>query len=118
MIPECWELLWKEVLKWESGGVSVAEKESLICMLKKERAEVEDLSGVRPISLLNTSYKVYTGIWVAKLAEVVPRLVKNDQRGFIPGRRILDNVMEFQVWQKGMKGEEGLLLLDFAKAYD
>ena len=49
---------------------------------------------------------------------MVPKLVKNDQRGFIPGRRILDNVMEFQVWREGLQGEEGMLLLDFAKAYD
>ena len=44
VIPECRELLLGEVQRWEREGVSVDEKESLICMLKKEKAEVEDPS--------------------------------------------------------------------------
>ena len=45
-------------------------------------------------------------------------VVHKDQKGFIRGRNIFENILEMIEAQEGMKGEEMALLLDFKKAFD
>ncbi|KAL3681085.1 hypothetical protein R1sor_024041 [Riccia sorocarpa] len=59
-------------------------------------------------------------IRVAQLKKVLPALVNKQQKGFVSGRSITDNVMAFQVgqeWAKKSRQPTLFVKLDFEKAY-
>lgn len=85
---------------------------------KNDRA---DIANYRPISLLNTDYKIMTNAIALRLAKTAPTLIHPDQAGFIPGRHIHD-----QIWltkriieMADLQDQNGaIILLDQEKAYD
>ena len=117
-IPEMKELLWKQIQEWDNVGLQPEDKVGTICMLSKGKVEVDSPADVRPISLMDVKYKVYTDIFAERLQKVIPKYIKEDQRGFLRGRLIMENVLEFKIWQMHLTDEERIVLIDFAKAYD
>ena len=57
----------------------------------KEKGERTKISNYRPITLLNTDYKLLTKIMADRLAVVAPSLIHPAQAGFVPGRRLHDH---------------------------
>ncbi|EEB97152.1 hypothetical protein MPER_03581, partial [Moniliophthora perniciosa FA553] len=99
-------------------GSSFAE--SWMCPLYKkgERAEI---ANYRPISLLNTDYKIFTKALTIKLSKVVTELVHPDQAGFIPGRNIYDHIwLSKRVIEIAEEDAQNgvIIALDQEKAYD
>lgn len=89
--------------------------ESLITLIPKLNAE-ESIHNWRPISLLAIVYKV-----LATLNPMLDGWVCREQRGFISGRCILDNVHwlhEAKWWACQQEIPTVFLCLDFEKAYD
>ena len=50
------------------------------------------LKNWRPISLLNTDYKLATKCITKQLEKVLPYLIEQDQTGYIKGRFISENI--------------------------
>ena len=65
--------------------------EGWMCPLYK-KGERNNAANYRPITVLNTDYKIMTKVLANKLAEVAPSLIHSDQAGFIRGRSIFDQV--------------------------
>ena len=69
---------------------------------KKDKCKIENY---RPITLLNTDYKLYTKTIAKKLSEVAPTIVHEDQAGFIPKRSLYDHTRTTQMvigyWELG-----------------
>lgn len=89
-----------------------------IYKLKGDRREIVNY---RPITVLNTDYKLLTKVLAVRLAEVVGDLVHPDQAGFIPGRRIHHQTKLAQMAIDYCEAEEvnGVIIaLDQEKAYD
>ena len=85
---------------------------------KKDKREVQNY---RPITLLNTDYKVYTKIIANRLREVAPNLIHKDQAGFMPKRSIYDQtkIVELMIKWAQNTGNRGIIVcLDQEKAYD
>ena len=61
----------------------------MISLLYK-KGDREELSNWRPISLLNTDYKLVTKILAKRLKTVLPNIIHPDQKGFVAGRNILE----------------------------
>ena len=61
----------------------------MISLLYK-KGDREELSNWRPISLLNTDYKLVTKILAERLKIVLPNIIHPDQKGFVAGRNILE----------------------------
>jgi exonuclease III len=85
---------------------------------KKDRTVIENY---RPITLLNTDYKLLTKTLALQLTTKIGPLIHNNQAGFIPGRSIFDHIRLTKVMTKytEMTKENGAIIaLDQEKAYD
>ena len=80
------------------------------------------LENWRPISLLNTDYKILTKALTNRLKGVVNSLVESDQTGFIPGRLIQTNISTVRdlidYTEETTSRSGALIFLDWEKAYD
>ncbi|KAE8915450.1 hypothetical protein PF003_g614 [Phytophthora fragariae] len=99
--------------------------EALIIPLRKN-GDSRDAMDFRPISLLQTGYKVYAKIIATRAQLVLGTPIGDTQQGFLHGRQMLKTVMMMLAILATAKGEPELaaelsrvvLLLDFRKAYD
>ncbi|KAM4034650.1 uncharacterized protein ACNLHF_021315 [Anomaloglossus baeobatrachus] len=95
--------------------------EATIVLLLKPDKDPLDCGSYRPVSLLNSDYKILTKILATRLNKVISTIIHRDQSGFIPGRSTSDNLRRAQViLQAGAKLDEdwALVSLDAAKAFD
>ena len=94
--------------------------ESWMCPLYKKN-DKSDIANYRPISLLNSDYKIFTKALTIKLAKAAPNLIDPAQAGFVPGRHIYD-----QIWlsklvinlAEATEHNGAIIALDQEKAYD
>jgi hypothetical protein len=79
------------------------------------------IANYRPISLLNTDYKIFTKALTIKLARIAPDLIHPAQAGFVPGRHIYDQVwLTKRVIELAEATEQNgvIVALDQEEAYD
>jgi hypothetical protein len=79
------------------------------------------LKNWRPISLLSIVYKLATTVIANRIKAVLDLLIHEDQKGFIKGRFIGENIREtydilFEARERNIPGM--LVLIDFEKAFD
>uniref|UniRef100_A0A803SQE2 Reverse transcriptase domain-containing protein n=1 Tax=Anolis carolinensis TaxID=28377 RepID=A0A803SQE2_ANOCA len=97
-------------------------KEAEIIMIHKEGKDPSDVRNYRPISLLNTDYKIFTKILANRLTEFLQTWIEEDQTGFLPNRSTKDNVRiivdAIEYYDQNCQKEVGFLSLDAEKAFD
>ena len=104
-----------------SGQLSVTQRQGIITCIPKEGKEKKHLKNWRPITLLNTAYKIGSACIAARLKSVLPHIIHEDQKGFMPGRFIGDNIrlLYDMIHYTELKQIPGLILLiDFEEAFD
>lgn len=76
----------------------------------------------RPITLLNTDYRLFTRIYASRLAPVLPTFVSPCQFGFVPGRQLQDAVctlgLSAQWHRQAGFADAWAIFCDFRKAFD
>ena len=93
---------------------------SKIALLPKSEDRIR-IQNYRPISLLNTLYKIVAKVYANRMKPLLHNWILPSQTGFVPNRCIIDNVFlafEAIAWTKESQQELTMLLLDFEKAYD
>ncbi|KAF5331328.1 hypothetical protein D9611_011812 [Ephemerocybe angulata] len=91
-----------------------------MCPIYKKKART-DISNYRPITVLNTDYKIMTKSLTNRLSDVAPDLVDDDQAGFMRGRSIHDQTDLAHVVIHRCEAEKragAIVCLDQEKAYD
>ena len=83
-----------------------------IAMLYKKN-EREDMRNYRPITLLNTDYKIFTRVLTARMRGVVHEFTSECQKGFVPDTFIAEATMMMQ-----MVDEIGALVSCFRSALE
>jgi len=94
--------------------------EGWMCPLYKKK-DKRQIANYRPITILNSDYKIFTKALAVKLAKTVPKIIHENQAGFIPGRSIFDQVKltKLVVDYAEAVDENGVIVgLDQEKAYD
>ena len=106
---------------FRKGELSTVQKEGIIICLPKGDKPREYIKNWRPISLLNVVYKIGSACIAARIKTVLPKLVSEDQTGFMSGRYIGDNLRLIYdiIAHLDSNNLPGLLLnIDFEKAFD
>ena len=121
-----WVDLGKYILRsinyaYRNGLLSVTQKQGIITCLPKPNKARNVLKNWRPISLLNVIYKLMSSAIANRLKTVLNKLIGPDQKGFITGRYIGENIrlvydILFETKQQQIPGL--LLSIDFQQAFD
>ena len=105
----------------EKGELSQSQRRGIITLLHKQGKDQAFIKNWRPVTLLNIDYKILSKTLAQRIREVIHSLIHPDQKGFIKGRYIGENIRQIDdllhIAEK--KQKTGLLLLvDFEKAFD
>ena len=101
--------------------MSVTQRQGVIVCIPKEGKDKQFLKNWRPITLLNTVHKIASSCIVARLKTVLPKLIGDDQKGFLKGRYIGENIRllyDTLLYAKQYQIPGLLLMVDFEKAFD
>lgn len=101
--------------------LSHEQRRGVITLIPKKDCDRRELSSWRPITLLNTDYKVLTKALALRLQSCVKEVISVDQTGFLSGRFIGMNVRTIQdaLDHSQEAQEEGFVFAcDFQKAFD
>ena len=77
------------------GEQSPLQKQGVISLLYK-KGNPENLENWRPISLLNTDYKIITRVLATRLQKLLPKIISMDQQGYLKNRYIGYNIQNIQ----------------------
>ena len=92
----------------------------VICLYKKGDRKLP--KNYRPLNMLNTDYKILSKLLTFRIRQSIETLININQNGFVPNRRILNNLIQFQDIQHYSKlnsnNSDIAILLDFEKAFD
>lgn len=123
-----WELVGeqvvREVLQVLNGGpMPEGWNETTVVLIPKVK-KPESVKDLRPISLCNVLYKLFSKVLANRLKKILPQVISPAQSAFVPGRLISDNILmayEMMLYikqkRKGVKGWTAVKL-DMSKAYD
>lgn len=96
--------------------------EALITIIHKDETDPQLIQNNRPISLLNTDYKIFAIIIAERLKKILNNYIHKDQNGFLPGRQIGDNLRiilnTLEYYEVHPEREFALVFLDAQKAFD
>ena len=77
------------------GELSPSQSRGVLTLIHRKNKKTQ-LSNWRPISLLNTGYKLLAHILANRLKTVIDKLISPDQTGYIQGRFIGQNIRVIQ----------------------
>ena len=117
------KLLLLKLLKYfrSKGELNERQLSGVITCIPKGGKLRNNLKNWRPITLLNSIYKFYSGILAERIKILLPKLINEDQKGFINGRFIGENTrLIYDIInaceQQNLSGL--IILIDFEKAFD
>jgi hypothetical protein len=99
--PDFYKFFWKDLgdLVYESlsfaldkGEMSIDQKRGVINLIPKKDKDLRRLKNWRPISLLNTDYKILTKTMATRLKNVLPSVINADQVAYLKNRYIGQNI--------------------------
>lgn len=92
----------------------------LVCPVPKS-GDASVPSNYRPITLLNTDYRLLARVLSARVRDMVGQAMGPEQSAFLPKRLIGDNIHFLQLLPAALRANKSwavLAFLDFAKAFD
>jgi len=123
-----WEIIKGDLINmvknfFSSGIFDEKLNETNICLISKVERPRE-MSGFRPISLCNVSYKIISKILSLRLKKFLPELISETQSAFVAGRLITDNILivqeNFYALRSNPTNRKKFMALktDMSKTYD
>lgn len=110
-------------LNWgyENGELSSTQKQVIITYVPKEGKSKFSIANWRPITLLNTVYKIGSGCIARRIKNTLNKIISSDRSGFISGRYVGENtrlIYDFMNYTEICNIPGLLAMIDFEKAFD
>lgn len=99
----------------------LSARQSVISLLDKPNKDLLQLGNWRPLSLLNTDYKIWDKLLANRLVKVLEYIIEPYQTGFMKGRHISENISQLlSVVEHCNQNQIDSILIsyDYWKAFD
>lgn len=128
--PEAWKIcpdLWAPLLAklyTIIGTTTMTPADFLtgvVCPHYKQKGDPQDINNYRPITLLNTDYRILGAILAKRFSVVLQDVIGPEQTAFLPNRLIGENILFSQLLPAALASDNrqaAMVFLDIAKAYD
>ena len=106
---------------YELGMLSVTQRLGIITLIPKGEKDKTYLKNWRPLTLLNSLYKLVSGCIAERMKPHLDTIIHGDQKGFVSERYIgeaIRTTYDIIQWAKENNRIGIILLIDFKKAYD
>ena len=106
---------------FENNKLSVTQSLGIISISPKGEKDKRYLTNWRPLTLLNTLYKLISGCIADRIKPVLNDIIHPDQKGFVAGRyigEVVRTTYDILNFAKEKNRAGILLTIDFEKAYD
>ena len=106
---------------FNDGKLCPSMKRGIITLLPKKGKDTLLLKNWRPISLLNTDYKILAKVLSTRLQKVLPSIIHGDQTGFLKDRYVGENIrllLDSIDFCKKYSLNGIVFSIDFEKAFD
>jgi len=103
------------------GELSITQKQGVITLIPKKDKNPKYIKNWRPITLLNTDYKILTKYITEFLKTHLVDIIHSNQKGFLKGRFIGENIanaMSMIDYAELNNIDLTLVFLDYQKAFD
>ena len=91
--PDLKDLIYQSfIYSFEIGKLSQDQRYGILNLIPKDGKDIRYLSNWRPISLLNTDYKILTKTLAKRLHTILPNIIHSDQVGYLKSRYIGENI--------------------------
>ncbi|KAG7563624.1 Reverse transcriptase domain [Arabidopsis suecica] len=122
----CWSVVEPEVtaavMEFFSSGSLLKQFNATSLVLIPKIQNASTLSDFRPISCLNTIYKVISKLLANRLKSILPSVISHSQSAFLPGRQLSENVLLaseiIQGYNRRNISPRAMLKVDLRKAFD
>ena len=105
----------------DHGFMSSSQRNGIITLLPKKDKDPLYVKNHRPISLLNTDYKIIAKVMANRLKVCLHQIIHEDQTGFMKGRNIESNIrtiIDVIEYCDANQIPGSIILLDIEKAFD
>ena len=105
----------------DNDNLSDDQKRGILNLPPKQNKDLRYLANWRPVSLLQTDYKILTKALALRLQKVLPKIISSDQVGYIKDRYIGENIRTLEdliIYTDKFQIPGYFVLIDFKKAFD
>ena len=109
------------IKSFETCDFEKSFSEGLIVFLHKSGKPVNEIKSWRQLTLLNSIFKIASGILAQRLKKIIPKITHEHQYGFVNGKNASDMIELLKRIMEGGNEKElktVLLALDFKGAFD
>ena len=109
------------LLSIKRGILPLSTRRDIILLLPKKNKDTQFMKNMRPLTLLNSDYKIIAKIFDNHLRLVLPYLVHQDQTGFIAGQTIsmnTRNLLDIIEYTRNQNIPAVIMSIDFEKCFD
>jgi hypothetical protein len=105
----------------EENEMSIEQKRAILTLLPKKEKDSRYIKNWRPLSLLNTDYKILAKLLAKRLQKILPTVINPNQTGCIKDRATFTNIRSTIdiINYANENNLPGLIaFIDFEKAFD
>ena len=127
---EFYKIFWVEIkdvfleailYAYDEKKLFSSARKGILNLIPKANKDTRLVKNLRPITLLNTDYKIIEKVIANKMVPALEHIISSDQRGFMKDRRISVNIRKMLdiIHETKVQDLEAVVMsLDFVKCFD